>query len=190
MWQLLDNARARFALDHIPVGSSCFAQSDSMGLPCYEILCSGFLNVHLPDGMRLKVSPKGHHIFKRLLSPMAQTPWMWCALVGADHSASLSCVLQGSWGLCSWHHIRAEYPGWDTWSALCQTPQVRKEVLSCYCFCLWLPCRKRDIGASILISRVSWETLYSWTKKKSGSCRCVWRKLHVGQSSCNDDTCH
>jgi hypothetical protein len=28
-----------------------FAQSNSAGLPCYEILCSGFLNIPLPYGM-------------------------------------------------------------------------------------------------------------------------------------------
>jgi hypothetical protein len=48
------------------MGSSCFAQGNSTGLPCYKILCSGILNVPLPYGMRLKVSPKGHHIFERL----------------------------------------------------------------------------------------------------------------------------
>ncbi len=43
-----------------------FAQGDSVGLPCYGILCSGKLNVPLPYGMHLKVSPKGRHIFERL----------------------------------------------------------------------------------------------------------------------------
>ncbi len=52
--------------------SSCFAQSNSMGIPCYKILCSGVLNVPLPYGMRLKVSPKGRLIFEQLLSPTAQ----------------------------------------------------------------------------------------------------------------------
>ena len=42
------------------------------GLPCYEILRSGILNIPLPYGMRLKVSPKGCHIFERLSSPTAQ----------------------------------------------------------------------------------------------------------------------
>jgi hypothetical protein len=46
--------------------SSCFAQGDSAGLPCYKILRSGILNVPLPYGMCLKVSHKGHHIFERL----------------------------------------------------------------------------------------------------------------------------
>jgi hypothetical protein len=47
--------------------SLCFAQDDSAGLPHYEILCSGILNVvPLPYGMRLKVSHEGHHIFERL----------------------------------------------------------------------------------------------------------------------------
>ncbi len=48
-------------------GSLGFAQSDSVGLPCYEILCSGILNVPLPYGMRLIVSPEGRHIFEQLL---------------------------------------------------------------------------------------------------------------------------
>ena len=43
-----------------------FAQGNSAGLPCYEILPSGILNVLLPYGMRLKVSPKGGHIFEQL----------------------------------------------------------------------------------------------------------------------------
>ncbi len=43
-----------------------FAQSDSAGLPCYKILCSGIFNVPLSYGMHLKVSLKGHHIFERL----------------------------------------------------------------------------------------------------------------------------
>ncbi len=72
-----------------------------------------------------------------------------------------------------------EYPGWDTWSALGQTPQVRKEVLSWYYFCLWLPHRKRDVGASSSTRRVSWETRYLWTNINSGSCRCICRKLRV-----------
>ncbi len=57
LWQLLDDSQVRFTLDHIPVGSLHFAQCNSVGLPCYEILCSGFLKVPLPIGMRLKVSP-------------------------------------------------------------------------------------------------------------------------------------
>jgi hypothetical protein len=43
-----------------------FAQGNSAGLPRYEILRSGILNVPLPYGMRLKVSPKGRHIFEQL----------------------------------------------------------------------------------------------------------------------------
>ncbi len=43
-----------------------FAQGNSVGLPRYEILCSGILNVPLPYGMRLKVSHEGHHIFEQL----------------------------------------------------------------------------------------------------------------------------
>jgi hypothetical protein len=37
-----------------------------------EFLCSGILNVPLPYGMHLKVSPKGRHIFEQLSSPTAQ----------------------------------------------------------------------------------------------------------------------
>jgi hypothetical protein len=43
-----------------------FAHVDSAGLPRYEILCSGILNIPLPYGMHLKVSPKGCHIFEQL----------------------------------------------------------------------------------------------------------------------------
>ena len=43
-----------------------FAHGNSAGLPCYEILCSGILNVPLPYGMHLKVSHEGRHIFERL----------------------------------------------------------------------------------------------------------------------------
>jgi hypothetical protein len=43
-----------------------FAQGNSSGLPRYDILRSAILNVPLPYGMRLKVSPKGHHIFEQL----------------------------------------------------------------------------------------------------------------------------
>ncbi len=46
--------------------SSRFAQGNNAGLPCSEILRSGILNIPLPYGMRLKVSPKGRHIFERL----------------------------------------------------------------------------------------------------------------------------
>ncbi len=53
------------------VGSLRFAQCNSAGLPCYKILCSGFLNVPLPIGMGLKDSPKGRHIFDQLLSSTA-----------------------------------------------------------------------------------------------------------------------
>jgi hypothetical protein len=37
-----------------------------MGIPCYENLPSGIINVPLPYGMRLKVSPKERHTFKQL----------------------------------------------------------------------------------------------------------------------------
>jgi hypothetical protein len=46
--------------------SSRFAQGNSAGLPCYEILRSGIFNIPLPHGMHLKVSHKGLHIFERL----------------------------------------------------------------------------------------------------------------------------
>jgi hypothetical protein len=46
--------------------SSRFAQGDSAGLPCYEILCTEILNIPLPYGMCLKVSHEGRHIFERL----------------------------------------------------------------------------------------------------------------------------
>ncbi len=154
--------------------SLCFAQGNSVGLPCYKILCSGILNIPLPYGMHLKVSPKEHPIsLSNYIPKSTEAPWMWCAIVGADHSASLFYVFQG---------------------------QVHKVVLWWYCFCcvkesfygtafnMWLPCRKRDVGANTSTRRVSWENRYSWTKKNSGSCRWVCWKTHVGQSSHDDVT--
>jgi hypothetical protein len=43
-----------------------FVQFDNADLPHYKIVRSGFLNIPLPFGMRLKVSPEGHHIFNPL----------------------------------------------------------------------------------------------------------------------------
>ena len=48
------------------IASLRFAQGNSAGLPCYKILRSGILNVPLPYGMHLKVSPEGRHILERL----------------------------------------------------------------------------------------------------------------------------
>ena len=52
-----------FALDRIPAGSLHFVKFDSADLPCYEILRSGFLNVPMPIGTLLEVSPEGRHTF-------------------------------------------------------------------------------------------------------------------------------
>jgi hypothetical protein len=46
--------------------SSCFAPGNGVGIPHYNVLCSGILNIPLPYGMHLKVSPEGHHIFEQL----------------------------------------------------------------------------------------------------------------------------
>jgi hypothetical protein len=54
-------SQALFAHDRIPAGSLHFVTFNSVDLPCYEILCSGFLNKPLPCGTLLEVSPKEHH---------------------------------------------------------------------------------------------------------------------------------
>jgi hypothetical protein len=43
-----------------------FTQGNSAGLPRYEILCSGILNVPMPYDMHLKLSHEGCHIFEQL----------------------------------------------------------------------------------------------------------------------------
>ncbi len=43
-----------------------FITHDSTGIARYKNLCSGIINVPLPYGMHLKVSPKGCHIFEWL----------------------------------------------------------------------------------------------------------------------------
>ncbi len=55
-----------FALDCITDGSLHFVPFNSADLPCFEILCSVFLNGPLPYGMLLEVSPKGRHTLNRL----------------------------------------------------------------------------------------------------------------------------
>ncbi len=55
-----------FPLDCIPDGSLHFIPFYSADLPSYKILCSGFLNGHLPFGTLLEVSPKERHTFNRL----------------------------------------------------------------------------------------------------------------------------
>jgi hypothetical protein len=61
-----------------------------------------------------------------------EAPWMRCAIVGADHSASLSCDCQGQV-----HKV-----------VLCWLLLLRKVVLFRYSLCIWLPRRKRDTGAN------------------------------------------
>ncbi len=53
-----------------------------------------------------------------------------------------------------------------SFSRVLQGSQWRKEVLSWYYFCLWLPHRKRDVGFSTLTRWVSSEMRYLGTKKK------------------------
>jgi hypothetical protein len=68
--------------------SLCFAHGNSAGLPHYEILCIGILNVSLPYGMHLKVSPEGRHIFEQLRpqkhirsSTMSSTTLILCQII-------------------------------------------------------------------------------------------------------------
>ncbi len=60
-----------------------FAWSNSAGLPCYKNLCSRILNIPLPYGMRLKVSPKGRHTFEQLLGFHVRRVvlWWYCSCV-------------------------------------------------------------------------------------------------------------
>ncbi len=59
-------SQALFTLDCIPDGSLHFVPFDSADLPCYKILCSGFLNGPLPFGTFLEVSSEERHTFGRL----------------------------------------------------------------------------------------------------------------------------
>jgi hypothetical protein len=122
LWQLLKDFPSTLCTWSRSGGFPCFAQCNSAGLPCYEILRSRFLNKPQPVGVSKSV-PRD---FISLISCCTQPPrigaqWVWRAWVGADHSASFSrghLVLQVSWGLCSWHHDRVEYPWRDTWRYL------------------------------------------------------------------------
>jgi hypothetical protein len=54
-------SQALFAPDRVPAGCLHFVPINSADLPCYKILCSGFLNGPLPYGTLLEVSPEEHH---------------------------------------------------------------------------------------------------------------------------------
>jgi hypothetical protein len=131
--------------------SSHFAQGNSADLPCYEILCSGILNVPLPYGMHLKVNPEGRHIFERLRPQ--------------QHRSAVDVMRDSRGWSLSIPFLR--FSGSGAWSSpLMVLLSLHKVVLLWYCFCMWLPCRKRDVGTNTSTRWVSWENCYSWTKKK------------------------
>ncbi len=67
--------------------SLCFAQGNSAGLPCYKILCSGIFNVLacVSKSVTKDVISLSHYV-----PNSTEAPWMRHAIVGADHSVSLS----------------------------------------------------------------------------------------------------
>ncbi len=86
------NSWIRLIVACLLTASSHFAQGDSAGFPRYEILCNGILNVPLPCGMHLKVSPEGHHIFERLRPQqhrstvdVTRDSWGWSLSVPFSH---------------------------------------------------------------------------------------------------------
>ncbi len=110
-----------------------FAQSNSVGLPRYEILRSGIFNIPLPYGMRLKVSHEGCHIFEQLRPQQHRSAvdetrdsWGW----------SLSILFSQLWG-----------SGAKS-SPLMVLLLLRKVVRFRYCLCTWLPCRIKNTVAS------------------------------------------
>jgi hypothetical protein len=105
-----------------------------------KVLCCGILNIPLPYGMRLKVSPKGRHIFEQL-----HPQWYRSAVD----------VMRDSWGWSlSVPFLRFSGSGAKS-SPLMVLLLLRKVVLLRYCFCMWLPPRKRDVGANTSMRQVS-----------------------------------
>jgi hypothetical protein len=112
-------SQALFALNDVPAGSVHNTWHNSAGVPWYKILCSGFLSGPLPYGMHLKVSPEWNHNFEWLLYP---TP-LKCSgcsarelgLIAQHPFLAVILSFGYSWGVCSWWHVRAEYPWRDTW---------------------------------------------------------------------------
>ncbi len=137
-----------------------FAQGNSAGLPCSEILRSGIFNVPLPYGMRLKVSHKGHHIFEWL------HPQQHRNAVDETHDSR-------GWSL--------SVPFSQLWSSGAQSSPfmvlllLRKVVHFRYCLCTWLPCRIKNAGANTKTRRVACEHRYSWTKKKKFLVEDTWK---------------
>jgi hypothetical protein len=131
--------------------SSRFAQSNSVGLPCYKILCSGIFNVPLSYGMRLKVSHKRRHIFEQL------RPQQHRSTVGETRDSwgwSLSIPFLRLWG-----------------SGASSSPfkvllLLRKVVYFRKCLRTWLPCRVKTPEPILQTRWVACEHCYLWTKKK------------------------
>jgi hypothetical protein len=145
--------------------SLLFAQGDSAGLPCYKILRSGILNVPLPYGMHLKVSPEGYHIFERL------RPQQHRSAMDVSHDSrgwSLSIPFLRFWG-----------SGAKS-SPLMELLLLHKVVLLQYCFRKWLPSRKKGRRSST--RWFFWENCYLWTKKNSWL-RTHWKVVLVRSSS-------
>ncbi len=127
------NLWIRLIVACLMTASSRFAQGNSVSLLCYKILCSGILNVPLPYGMRLKVSHEGHHIFEQLHPQQHKS------------AVDVTCDSQG-WSL-SIPFSRLSGSGAYS-SPLMVLLLLGKVVLLRYSLCMWLPCRKRDIGAN------------------------------------------
>jgi hypothetical protein len=88
--------------------SLCFAQSDNADLPRYKCFTAGSSTYPCHMACISKSVTKDVTSLGDYVPNSIEAPWMRRAIVGADHSASLSCDCEG---------------------------QVRKVVLLWYCFC-------------------------------------------------------
>ncbi len=131
--------------------SSCFTQGNSVGLPCYKILCSGILKVPLPYGMCLKVSHEGRHIFEQL-HPQQHRSTMDETQDSQGRSVSIPFLqLSGS---------GAQSSPFMVLLLLCIV------VRFWYYPCTWLPCRKRTQEPILHTRWVACEHRCLSTKKK------------------------
>ncbi len=138
-----------------------FAHSDSTGLPRYNCFAAGSSTYPCHMACISKSVTKDVISLSGYVPNSTEGMWMRCAIVRADHSASLSHDYQGQV------------------HKLLVLLSLHKVVLFQYSLCLWLPCRNRDPGANIQTRWVACKTRYSWTKKREFLVKDTWEVVLV-----------
>jgi hypothetical protein len=185
-------SQALFAPDCVPAGSLHFVPFHSADLPCYEILCSGFLNRPLPYGTLLEVSPEERHTLIGCSTQLHRSA------MGVMH-VSQGWLLNVPFLvviLFFWDPEASAPDNKSEWSLPVETLEVllrdssRNPISSPFP----VPPLLVDLLVEIHVGVLMWrdgsltKRITCEPKRNSGSCRCVCRKSRVGHRICNDVT--